>query len=119
MIVGIDPSINCTGVCVWDDKWNNHGYYMVPSKCTKKMREFQHGSVHILPYEKQDTKGLEYSSKESTKFNNIYSIVNKISLILDLFHPDEVIMEGVSYGSLGSAALVDLCFLNSAIRMLF
>ena len=26
-------------------------------------------------------------------------------------------MEGVSYGSIGSAALVDLCFLNSAIRM--
>lgn len=118
MRIGIDPSINCTGVCVWDDKNGNHAYYMIPSKCTKKMKEFEHGLVHILPYEKQDAKGLEYSDKETVKFNNIYSIVNKIALIIDLFNPHEVIMEGVSYGSLGSAALVDLCFLNSAIRMI-
>ena len=92
MRIGIDPSINCTGVCVWDDKNGNHAYYMIPSKCTKKMKEFEHGLVHILPYEKQDAKGLEYSDKETVKFNNIYSIVNKIELIIDHFNPHEVIM---------------------------
>lgn len=118
MIIGIDPSINCTGVCVWDDKWDKHMYFMIPSKCTKKMNQFEHNRIRILQYDKLDTKGLEYSDKESIKFDNIYSIIKKISLILDLFAPDEVIMEGVSYGSMGSAAIVDLCFLNSAMRML-
>jgi Holliday junction resolvasome RuvABC endonuclease subunit len=118
MIIGIDPSINCTGICVWDDKWDKHMYFMIPSKCTKKMNQFKHDRIRILQYDKLDTKGLEYSGKESIKFDNIYSITQKISLILDLFTPDEVIMEGVSYGSLGSAALVDLAGLNFALRMI-
>lgn len=118
MIIGIDPSINCTGVCVWDDEQDIHLYYMIPSKMTKKMKEFDHHKVKLLPYEKQESKNLEYSDKEAVKFNNIYSIVGLIEQIVTLFNPDVVVMEGVSYGSTGSAALVDLCFLNSALRML-
>lgn len=115
--IGIDPSINCTGVCVWDIEHGTHCYYMIPSKITKKMSTFQHDFVRLLPYEKQDPKGLEYSDKERYKFGNIYNICKKIQVILDLFNPDEVFMEGVSYGSVGSAALVDLSFLNASIRM--
>ena len=115
--IGIDPSINCTGVCVWDTEHNTHCYYMIPSKVTKKMGSFKHNFVHILPYNKQDSKGLEYSDKERCKFDNIYNISSKVGYILDLFKPESVYMEGISYGSVGSAALVDLAFLNAAIRM--
>lgn len=116
--IGIDPSINCTGVCVWDVTYDTNCYYMIPSKVTKKMNSFVHDFVHILPYNRIDTKNLSYSDKESGKFDNIYNICNKIGHILDTFNPEEVFMEGVSYGSVGSAALVDLSFLNASIRMI-
>lgn len=116
--IGIDPSLNCTGVCVWDVTHNINCYYMIPSKVTKKMSTFSHNSVYILPYNRVDIKDLSYSDKESCKFDNIYNICTKIKHILDVFNPEEVFMEGVSYGSVGSAALVDLSFLNASIRMI-
>ena len=115
--IGIDPSINCTGVCVWDIDKDTHCYYMIPSKVTKKMESFKHDFVSILPYNKQDIKNLEYSEKEKLKFDNIYNIGNKIGIILDTFNPNHVYIEGISYGSVGSAALIDLAFLNAVIRM--
>ena len=114
--IGIDPSINCTGICVWDTERNIHSYYMVPSKVTKKMQQFEHNFVRIVPYSKQDTKNLEYSDKERYKFDNIYNIGKIVGIVLDTFNPAQVYMEGVSYGSVGSAALVDLSFLNAVLR---
>lgn len=115
--IGIDPSINCTGVCVHESDTNSHIYYMIVGKTTKKMSSFQHDYVRILNYEKQDTSKGEYQDKEYNKSHNIHRICSLIETILDLFHPEFVQMEGVSYGSLGSAALVDLAGLNFAIRM--
>ena len=118
--IGIDPSINCTGVCVWDTETDAHNYYMIPSKITKKMQSFSDPYIKIIPYTKKDNKGLEYSEKEMVKFDNIYNICINIEKICDMIpHSNiEVYMEGVSYGSTGSAALVDLSFLNASIRML-
>ena len=83
------------------------------------MKEFKHSNITYLPYYKLDTKSGDYSDKENSKFSNICSICNRIYDIISSIDCDdiEVYMEGVSYGSIGSAALVDLCFLNSAIRM--
>jgi Holliday junction resolvasome RuvABC endonuclease subunit len=115
--IGIDPSINCTGVCVWDDEHNVHAYYMIPSKMTKKMQAFEHDFIRLLPYDKITPSINDYSVKEYVKFCNIYSICKKIDCIIKLYNPSQVYMEGVSYGSVGSAALVDLSFLNASIRM--
>ena len=115
MRVGIDPSINNTGVCVTDGV--NSYYYIISSKLTKKMKEFKHDYITYIPYDKEDTKNDEYSIKEYKKFSNIVRICDKLGEILKLYNIDNVCMEGVSYGSIGSAALVDLSFLNSAIRM--
>jgi Holliday junction resolvasome RuvABC endonuclease subunit len=86
---------------------------------TKKMKEFKHKYVSYVPYDKIDAKDYSYSVKENKKFSNIASICNNIATILEPFKDEdvEVYMEGVSYGSVGSAALVDLSFLNAAIRM--
>jgi Holliday junction resolvasome RuvABC endonuclease subunit len=115
--VGIDPSINCTGVCVYDDVNDTHKYYMIVGKTTKKMETFQHDHIDILNYHKLETNKGEYQDKEFNKSTNIYRICSLIEHILNVFDPDLVQMEGVSYGSLGSAALVDLAGLNFAIRM--
>lgn len=115
--IGIDPSINSTGICVNFGEYNF--YYIISSKMTKKMSEFKHSNITYLPYNKLDTKNGEYSDKENAKFSNICNICDRIYDIISSIGCDniEVYMEGVSYGSIGSAALVDLCFLNSAIRM--
>ena len=115
--IGIDPSINCTGVCVYDSDKNTHKYYMIVGKMTRKMESFQHDQVVILNYDKTETKKGEYQDNESNKSYNIYRICSFIDHILTVFKPDLVQMEGVSYGSVGSAALVDLAGLNFAIRM--
>lgn len=119
MIVGIDPSINSTGVCVYDDENNINYYYIIPSKMTKKMISFSYENIQLYPYNKIDIdKHSEYTEKEKIKFQNIYNICTNISNIIDKYNVKEVRMEGVSYGSTGSAALVDLSFLNACIRML-
>lgn len=115
--IGIDPSINSTGVCIWDYKNNKHIYYLIPSKMTKKMEKFDSDYIILLPYEKDVTKYDEYSKKEAAKFDNIYKVCSLIKYIISHFEVEEVVMEGVSYGSVGSAALVDLSFLNASIRM--
>ena len=123
--IGIDPSLNSTGVCI-----NNDGkckYYIITPKMTKKMSEFKNDYVHYLPYEKADTnkKLNEYADVEFNKANNIYNICVHVKQIIkhslewdckDNINNCEVFMEGVSYGSVGSAALVDLSGLNFAIR---
>ena len=123
--IGIDPSLNSTGVCINVD--GKCKYYIITSKMTKKMSEFKNDYVHYLPYEKADTnkKLNEYADVESNKAQNIYNICVRVKQIkkhsLELYCKDninncEVFMEGVSYGSVGSAALVDLSGLNFAIR---
>ena len=124
--IGIDPSLNSTGICVNIDG-KQFKYWIITSKMTKKMKEFKHDDVHYLPYDKADTnkKLNEYAAVEFNKANNIYNICERIKSIIkaciewyaeDNLNNCEVFMEGVSYGSVGSAALVDLAGLNFAIR---
>ena len=114
--IGIDPSLNSTGICI-----NNDGkckYFIITSKMTKKMKEFSNDYIKYLPFDKQDTnkKLNTYAEVEFNKANNIYCICEHIREIISYFPDCHVYMEGVSYGSLGSAALVDLAGLNFAIR---
>ena len=124
VVVGVDPSINSTGICVSGvDKLFNI-YYLIPSKITKKSKEWAEGVdwINVYEYEKESTKDIvKYYQKESIKFNNLWSLVETLSEILNNISSkyiiDRVVMEGVSYGSVSGAALVDLSFLNSMIRM--
>lgn len=117
-IIGIDPSINSTGVCVNED--GKYTYYIICSKMTKKMEQFSNPYIRLISYDKTNYQDLEYSEKEFAKTRNACSICYHLSQIVDKHKPDKVYMEGVSYGSVGSAALVDLAGLNFMIRhMLF
>lgn len=113
--IGIDPSINCTGVCVFDSNDNSHKYYMIAGKCTKKMSEFKNDYVTIMDYGKETPEG-NYNEKEYIKSINLKNVVNCIESIIDIHKPDIVKMEGISYGSKGSSALADLAGLNFLIR---
>lgn len=122
--IGIDPSVNSTGMCVSgvDNKFNI--YYIFPSKITKKSLEWSKGVdwLNVDEYEKISVKDIDkYHEKESIKFRNLFVLVETLSMTLNIimkvYEVDRVVMEGVSYGSVSGSALVDLAFLNAMIRM--
>ena len=115
-IMGIDPSINCTGVCIYNDSTRKHTYFMIVSKCTKKMKAFKNDNINIIEYNKRETSKCDYMIKEYNKSQNIYDICIILRDIIQSYEPDLIQMEGVSYGSKGSSALVDLAGLNFMIR---
>lgn len=116
--IGLDLSINSTGICINEnDKFT---YYIITSKLTKKQREFKHPTVHVIEYNKEvPDKEEVYSAKEYIKTNNIYTICCHIDNIIKKYTRREVhcYIEGISYGSTGSAALVDLSGLNFMVRL--
>lgn len=114
--IGIDPSINSTGVCVLEDS-NPPIYYLIPSKLTKRNRENPHERITILPYVKEKAdKRDPYFIKERCKIHNMMQICRILKDILISHKPQRVVMEGISYGSYGSAALADLAGLNFCMR---
>lgn len=116
-IIGVDPSINSTGVCVNEN--GKYIYYIICSKMTKKMGSFSSPFIQLISYNKDNYQNLDYSSKEYSKTRNFCSICYHLSRIVDKHKPDKIYIEGVSYGSVGSAALVDLSGLNFMMRQLF
>lgn len=115
-IMGIDPSINSTGICIYNGK--KYIYYNIVGSMTKKMAAFTHKNLNIISYEKLKDKKTEYFEKEQQKSINIFNICKIIEGLIKKYKPACIAMEGVSYGSVGSAALVDLSGLNFAIRMM-
>ena len=113
--MGIDPSINCTGICVCGVE-DNPIYILIPSKCTKKMKSFTHDRIFIEPFEKIELKDLNNEEREYAKSCNIYNIVYIIERLVNIYKVNRVIMEGVAYNANGS--VVDLAGLNYAIRMM-
>lgn len=124
-IIGIDPSINSTGVCVisLNNTKKNTKYYLIQPDnylSKKKTESFESITKKYLiryTYTKLSNEG-SYSQKEYNKSLNILSIINNLKVILKKEKPSHAYMEGVSYGSIGSAALVDLSGLNFCIRCL-
>lgn len=118
VVAGLDLSINSTGVCIYDTDTKRSIYYIIGSKFTKKALAYQHQRLSLISYEKQtvDSK-TDYSVKEDVKTYNIYKIVSNIRRILFRHDVEAVAIEGISFGSTGSAALIDLSGLNYMTRM--
>lgn len=51
--IGIDLSINSTGVCINDN--GNYSYYIITSKRTRKLNKFVNDHINILFYDKKET----------------------------------------------------------------
>lgn len=90
---------------------------MIVGKCTKKMKEFKNDNVQIIEYGKFNSQSEDYTIREVDKTLNVYNICTIVKDIIDQHEPDLIQMEGISYGSKGSAALADLAGLNFALRL--
>ena len=124
-ILGIDQSMNSTGICLHTIEtihtgkktqvFHSYKYWIIASKMTKVMQKFENPWVTIFGYNKRI--GDDYESKEAAKTLNIFDICEIIDSIFQTEKVKCICMEGISYGSAGSASLVDLAGLNYCIRM--
>ena len=119
-IMGIDPSINSTGICINIDN-KKFKYYVIShqgnytKKFLKELEENPPKDIIYKFYEKTKAEG-DYATKEKFKTNNLIQIADTIYNIIKKEKPDVVYMEGISYGSGSSSALADLAGLNFLMR---
>ena len=130
LYVGIDPSINSTGVTIniWKDNslFTEVFYIIKGNKLTKKEQKVTEdddlNKVIYSTYEKIDIKDAHDSHElELIKTKNLLNIVNVISHIITVYskHCDYIYvgMEGLSYGSsVRTRSIYELAGLNYLIR---
>ena len=134
--VGIDPSINSTGITCLpfeDDKLIKEMFYIIkPDKLTKKEDQAEQKNIHRFMYvlyqkpefDKDNNHEVEYYKTIIFKqiLNDIENVVKKfISQVTDnkLLYNLYVCQEGISYGSsVRTKSVFDLAGLNFLLRMM-
>lgn len=108
--IGLDLSINSTGVCILQPN-EKPIYYIIAPKLTKKQQSITHSRIHYKTY----VKSIKNDS------HNIRYISNEISQIITGFarntdgYPTEVTIEDIAMGA-RSSSIITLSLLNGYIR---
>lgn len=130
VFIGIDPSINSTGMAIRTDTGFCRFFIIKGDKLTKKEKNAQLNNYEIFEYclyQKENVKDTNNAhERELAKAHNLSTIAdtiyNIIEELLQQFRKTSTIdsvticMEGISYGSIHSAAVMDLAGLNYLIR---
>ena len=130
VFIGIDPSINSTGMTIRTDTGFCRFFIIKGDKLTKKEKNAQSNNYEIFEYclyQKENVKDTNNAhERELAKAHNLSTIAdtiyNIIEELLQQFRKTSTIdsvticMEGISYGSIHSAAVMDLAGLNYLIR---
>ena len=130
VFIGIDPSINSTGMTIRTDTGFCRFFIIKGDKLTKKEKNVQLDNSEIFEYclyQKENVKDTNNAhERELAKAHNLSTIAdtiyNIIEELLQQFRKTSTIdsvticMEGISYGSIHSAAVMDLAGLNYLIR---
>ena len=130
VFIGIDPSINSTGMTIRTDTGFCRFFIIKGDKLTKKEKNAQSTNSEIFEYclyQKENVKDTNNAhERELAKAHNLSTIAdtiyNIIEELLQKFRKTSIIdsvticMEGISYGSIHSAAVMDLAGLNYLIR---
>lgn len=123
--IGIDPSINSTGICVhrFDDEdklIDIHFFIIKPNKLKKKEEKININNFAFVIYNKVDINEFkEYHLQEYNKTMNLINLADKILETIKNYINENttIVMEGVSYGSsLRTKSIFDLAGLNYLIR---
>ena len=130
VFIGIDPSINSTGMTVRTDTGYCRFFIIKGDKLTKKEKNAQSDNSEIFEYclyQKENVKDTNNAhERELAKAHNLSTIADTIYNIIEEFLQQfrktstidsvTICMEGISYGSIHSAAVMDLAGLNYLIR---
>ena len=112
IVMGIDPSMRSTGICVWDG--SSYKYFIVAANPTKKLLKFFHPAFSVLPYEQAPVKGKTSIGKEWSLTDNIGAVCGCVEKILLIYKPKYVVMEACAFAAGGRVA--DLSGLNHCLR---
>lgn len=130
VFIGIDPSINSTGMAIRTDTGYCRFFIIKGDKLTKKEKNAQLNNYVIFEYclyQKENVKDTNNAhERELAKAHNLSTIADTIYNIIqdvlrqlkkiDSVNSITICMEGISYGSIHSAAVMDLAGLNYLIR---
>ena len=138
IFVGIDPSINSTGVCILETDDNNKQvnckfYIIKGSKLTKKESKAEDDNAKMFQYilyDKLDTSTKNIEDYKTLEWNKTQNMINVCKCIKDIVfkyianHNDVlnvyVCQEGISYGStIKTKSVFDLAGLNYLLRSTF
>lgn len=127
IFIGIDPSVNSTGMTILNDEGYCRFFIIKGGKLSKKeinaSKEYSDIFEYIL-YDKQEVKDSKNSyERELFKTHNLIEIsnciLNEINVKVSEFvnvNSITICMEGISYGSIKSSAVMDLAGLNYLLR---
>lgn len=130
VFIGIDPSINSTGMTIRTDTGFCRFFIIKGDKLTKKEKNAQLDNYEIFEYclyQKENVKDTNNAhERELAKSHNLSTIADTIYNIIEellnqlrkngTIDSVTICMEGISYGSIHSAAVMDLAGLNYLIR---
>lgn len=131
IFIGIDPSLNSTGVCIllYDGDIKQHEYFYIikPNKLSRKELAIHddyknYPDFDYILYNKTDLKDITDNHKhEWEKTQNFRSALTEIiHIISEHCHDDDkvyIVQEGISYGStLRTKSVFDLAGLNYMLR---
>lgn len=130
VFIGIDPSINSTGMAIRTDTGFCRFFIIKGDKLTKKEKNAQSNNSEIFEYclyQKENVKDTNNAhERELAKAHNLSTIADTIYNIIEellqqlrktgTIDSVTICMEGISYGSIHSAAVMDLAGLNYLIR---
>ena len=130
VFIGIDPSINSTGMTIRTDTGFCRFFIIKGDKLTKKEKNAQSDNSEIFEYclyQKENVKDTNNAhERELAKSHNLSTIADTIYNIIEellnqlrktgTIDSVTICMEGISYGSIHSAAVMDLAGLNYLIR---
>ena len=130
VFIGIDPSINSTGMTIRTDTGFCRFFIIKGDKLTKKEKNAQLNNSEIFEYclyQKENVKDTNNAhERELAKAHNLSTIADTIYNIIEellqqlrktgTIDSVTICMEGISYGSIHSAAVMDLAGLNYLIR---
>lgn len=108
--IGLDLSINSTGVCILYPNIEPI-YYIISPKLTKKQQSITHNRIHYKTYLKSiknDSHNIRYISKEISEIIAVY-VRNKDG------YPIEVTIEDIAMGA-RSSSIITLSLLNGYVR---
>lgn len=121
-VIGIDPSLISTGMCVNGKLFN----YAKESNATtkkglKKWFKLCEDSVTYRLFQYKDTKDLSYADTEMQKLQDYNRttdlVVLDILATIDKTKPSVVGIEGFSFGSASGNALIDLVTFSTLLRI--
>lgn len=103
--IGLDLSINSTGICIKND--DDYHYYIITSKRTRKLNKFTNDHINIIFYDKKET--------DSENIREIGTLIKQVILSELAFLPDKVVLEDIAMGA-RSRSIITLTLLNGYVR---